>query len=251
MHSTTPRPAGSLPRVPTPTLPSADRLSIVRRRPSGVPAARAPRTAGAAAPSSGPAPNAVAGRYVLLVGLDHGPDRATIALHTGGLVEHLTTSAASVTLRRGAGPAHGRLGGADDLTFLTGALTTPLPQVPDLVLAVTPGLGGAVAAARIARRHRAPFVIVVHDLVSARPAGRYHCRRLRVAEAAERWLLPRATEVAVVNPDLSPVVRTLGVPAEHVHLLPRWTSAPAVDVDRSAARRALGWPVRPFTVVAP
>jgi len=189
--------------------------------------------------------------HVLLVGLDHGLDRATIAAHTAGLGEHLAATARSVTVRPvpGASGRAARAGG--HLAGFTTTLAARLPHVPGLVVAVVPGLAGAVAAARIADRHRVPLVLVVHDLVSARPAGRYGCRRLRVAEAAERRLLPRAAQVAVTTPDLDPVVCALGVPAGRVHLLPPWTAHPAGDVDRLAARRALGWPARPFTVVAP
>jgi len=231
VHSTSSPPPGSLRRIPAPGLPGDDLRVEVRPDPS---------------------PRRLADRHVLIVGLDHGPERSTIARHTTGIGEHLGALAASLTVRRRAADANRRLGRAGgDVAFLTATLTTPLPHAPDLVLAVTPGLGGAVAAARIARRHGVPFVLVVHDLVSARPDGRYGARGLRVAEATERRLLRRAGEVAVVNTDLGAVVRALGVPVERVHLLPQWTTPPAADVDRAAARRALGWPQRPFTVVQP
>ena len=235
MHSTSSPVPGHLRRIPVPTGSRAGEL----RRPTPPPASLAVL-------------RRLAGRHVLVVGLDHGPERATVARHTSGLVTHLDGEAASVTLRRSGRLAVGGLGRAGgDVALLTLALTTRLAHVPDLVVAVTPGLGGAVAGARIAQRHGAPLVLVVHDLVSARPAGRYGGRALRVAEATERRLLPRAAQVAVVNPDLGAVVRTLGVPSGRVHLLPRWTTLPAVGLDRRAVRRALRWPERRFTVVLP
>jgi colanic acid biosynthesis glycosyl transferase WcaI len=218
-------------------------------------------------------------RHVLLVGVDYAPERTGIAPHTTGLAEHLAQRAASVSVlagrpahpsngaasrpigaegsaphvlrvRRGALRGDGALGRAgDELSFLTAALSTALPRIPDLVLAVTPGLGGAVAAARIARRHRAPLVVVAHDLVSTRADGRCSARALRIAAATEGRLLRQAAEVAVVSPGLFEPAREHGVPLGHLHLLPHWTPAPPTSNDRVEARRALGWPTRAFTVV--
>jgi glycosyltransferase involved in cell wall biosynthesis len=153
-------------------------------------------------------------------------------------------------LRRGAVRREGspRRAG-DELSFLTAALSTALPHVPDLVLAVTPGLGGAVAAARIARRHAAALVVVAHDLVSTRAGGRYTARAVRIAAAGEGRLLRQAAEVAVVSPGLFGPAREHGVPIEHLHLLPHWTPPPPATDDRATARKALGWPTRAFTVV--
>ena len=137
----------------------------------------------------------------------------------------------------------------DELSFLTAALSTALPHVPDLVLAVTPGLGGAVAAARIARRHRCPLVVVAHDLVSTRTCEGYSGRGLRIAAATEGRLLRQAAEVAVVSPGLFTPARAHGVPVGQLHLLSHWTPAATSGSDQLAARKALGWPTRAFTVV--
>jgi glycosyltransferase involved in cell wall biosynthesis len=172
-------------------------------------------------------------------------------VHTTGIVDHLAGSAGTVTAWRGAPAGDRRTARVHRAPDLTTDRVGDVGRAPDLVIGVVPALAAAVAAARTARRHDVPLVLVVHDLVSARPTGRYGARGLRFAEAVERRVLRRAAEVAVVNPDLGAVVRTLGVPAEHVHLMPRWTGLPAADHDRAAARRALGWADRPFTVLHP
>lgn len=198
----------------------------------------------------GPSPRRVAELRVLVTALGH-RDRS-LELHTNGLIDHLVRSTSSVTVRCGARRPAGPIARAgDELALLTSALVTPRPAPLDLVVTVVPGLRGALGAARLAQRHGIPLVLVVHDLVSAHPQGRYGARNLRVAEATERRLLARAAAVAVVNADLEVVVRTLQVPVERVHLLPRWTTIPAARHDRTVARRMLGWPVRPFTVVHP
>jgi colanic acid biosynthesis glycosyl transferase WcaI len=214
----------------------------------------------------------VSNRHVLVVGTDETTDRGGIAAHTQGLAEHLARSAASVSMlatptrpptpvrtapppspptgiRIGEGAAVVRVrchppdaqGGwrraSDRLGFLTGALTATLPHVPDIVIGVTPGLGSAVTAARIARRHRVPLVLVVHDLVNARPNGMTG-RGLTLAAATERRL-SRAAEH----------LYDLGLRAEHVHLLPQWAPPDVEPIDQLTARRTLGWPSLPFTVV--
>lgn len=187
------------------------------------------------------------GPHVLLIGADATGDRCGAAAHTTGLAEHLAGTAASVSVRRQAPPQARRRRAVGDLGFLTGVLTATLPHVPDVVLGVTPGLGGAIAAARIARRHRAPLVLVVHDLLSARPRGTGG-RALTVAGAAERRVLRAAAQIAVTSPEVAERVYELGAGPERVHLLPHWAPDGAEPPDRLTARRALGWPIRPFTV---
>jgi glycosyltransferase involved in cell wall biosynthesis len=249
------------------------------------PAGQAARSRRAAIARAGG--RAAHGRHVLVVGPEETVERGGVAAHTGGLAAHLARSAASVsvlaasTRTSGAGragapvsppagvplgvgalaeagivrvrrqPTPGRGGwrrAGDELGFLTGALTATLPHLPDVVLGVTPGLGGAMAAARIARRHGAPLVLVVHDLVNARPDGTTG-RGLTVAAAAERRLLRTAAEVAVTSPEIAEHLVDLGVGSEHVHLLPHWAPDVPAPADRLAARRALGWPLRAHTVV--
>jgi glycosyltransferase involved in cell wall biosynthesis len=185
---------------------------------------------------------------VLLVGADGTGNRCGAAAHTTGLAEHLAGTAASVSVRRQAPTAQAGRSRAGELSFLAGALTATLPHVPDVVLGVTPGLGGAIAAARIARRHRAPLVLIVHDLLSVRPRETGG-RALTVAGAAERRVLRAAAQIAVTSPEVAEQVYELGVCRDRVHLLPHWAPDGAEPADRLTARRALGWPVRPFTVV--
>jgi glycosyltransferase involved in cell wall biosynthesis len=207
------------------------------------------------------------GRHLLVVGLDYAPDPIGIAPYTTGMAEHLAARAASVTVltgqARSASPAlpagdgaptvlrlrhhvparPGTLGGARRQTgFVAAALTAAPARRPDLVVAVTPGLAGALAGVRIARRHGVPLVIVVHGLST--PAG------LGVAGPLERYALRGADQVVVVSEALRSGVRACGVPDERITLLPDWSpvSAPAPTRDRTLARRALGWAADAFIV---
>ncbi|MFN0282228.1 MAG: glycosyltransferase, partial [Kineosporiaceae bacterium] len=147
---------------------------------------------------------ALAGRHVVVVGINYAPEPTGIAPYTTGMAEHLAASARSVTVLTGVPhypnwrvpPAYrwmlrcreeSRLPNDTGLlvhrmrhyvpsrqnaltragyevSFLANAATKRLRNRPDLVIAVTPSLGGAVAAVPMARRHGAKLVVVVQDL---------------------------------------------------------------------------------------
>ncbi|GAA3595117.1 glycosyltransferase family 4 protein [Kineosporia mesophila] len=140
-----------------------------------------------------------------------------------------------------------------ELTFLMNCLSTPIEQRPDVVVAVTPSLGGAVAGARVARRTGAQLIVVVQDLM-AKAATQSGISggggRVSAATAAvERYALRRADLVAVVSDAFRPQLHAYGVPDERIRLLPNWTHIHACGLSGPEARQALGWPQGVFTVV--
>jgi colanic acid biosynthesis glycosyl transferase WcaI len=139
-----------------------------------------------------------------------------------------------------------------EATFLLNALSTRVEQRPDVVIAVTPSLGGAVAGARLAKRHGSKLIVVVQDLM-AKAANQSGIRggsyAARATGAIERYALTRADRVAVVSDAFRGQLHEYGVQDEKISLLPNWTHISQVDLTRQDARRALGWPVEPFTVV--
>ncbi len=139
-----------------------------------------------------------------------------------------------------------------ELTFLANAWATRAQHRPDLVVGVTPSLGGAVAAARLAARYQAKLVIVVQDLMAkaAAQSGISGGGRASAATAAlERYALRRADRVLVVSDAFRPQLHEYGVPDERIAVLPNWSHIAPAAVGREAARAELGWPVDPFTVV--
>jgi glycosyltransferase involved in cell wall biosynthesis len=229
------------------------------------------------------------GKHLLVVGINYAPEPTGIAPYTTGTAEHLAARAASVTVltglphypawrvderylgrrrlieppARSGEPTVVRLShhvpsrqtaltrARYEATFLANALTTRLPRRPDLVLAATPSLGGAVASARIAQRYDVPLVVVVQDLM-AKAAGKSGIngggKVAALTARLERYALRQASTVAVVSDAFRSTVRGYGVHDDRIALLPNWTHiTPAVD-DRATARRALGWPQRAFIV---
>ncbi len=232
----------------------------------------------------------LSGKHVLVVGINYAPEPTGIAPYTTGIAEHLAGSAASVTVLAGMphypswtvpSSHRGRRRvvepGAPDrprvvrlahfvpkrqsalrralyeLTFMLHVLVAGrrLPQRPDLVVAVTPALGGAVAAARLARRFDVPLITVVQDLM-ARAAGQSGISGgasvSSITARIERHALRRADRVAVVAEAFRPAVERYGVVPGRIDLLPNWSHIRASTSARDEARAELGWSPSAFIV---
>ncbi|RLL66549.1 glycosyltransferase family 4 protein [Streptomyces sp. Z26] len=112
------------------------------------------------------------------------------------------------------------------------------------VLAQLPSLAGGLLGARLARRHGAPFVPVVQDLMGAAAAQsgiRGGDRAAAVAAAVERRVLRAATLTGVIHESFVDRVAAMGVPRERIRLVPNWSHVPAPSRPRAQTRRRLGW----------
>lgn len=137
-------------------------------------------------------------------------------------------------------------------TFLANAGAIALRERPDVVIGVTPSLSGGVIGARTARRHGAPFGVVVQDLVgkAARQSGIAGGGRVASsAGAVERWVLSQAAQVAVVSESFRPQMQEYGLDPGRVRLLRNWTHIGAGSRERASVRGLLGWAEDDFVVL--
>jgi colanic acid biosynthesis glycosyl transferase WcaI len=139
-----------------------------------------------------------------------------------------------------------------EATFLGNAGLMGLPKL-DAVVAVSPSLSSAWVGARLARRHRVPFGVLVQDLYgqSAKQAGIARSGAVVAAAAAraEGAVLRRADLVAVVSETFRGQIEDYGVPHGRVRLLPNWAHIPAPTRERQAVRHELGWDDDVFVVL--
>jgi colanic acid biosynthesis glycosyl transferase WcaI len=233
----------------------------------------------------------LAGRSVCVVGMNYAPEHTGIAPYTTGLAEIAAELGANVEVLTGVphypswspSPEYRwRLRAGEsrngvtvrrarhfvpskpsalprllwDGTYLLNTVTMRPRTRPDVVIGVTPSLGGAAAAARWARAYRAPLGIVVQDLVgqAARQSGMAGAGGIAGAAAkAEAALLRRADRVAIISAGMHDQVVEFGVADEKVVHFPNWThiepDAADTPVDRPAARRELGWEDDAFVVL--
>ena len=219
----------------------------------------------------------IEGKRVLIVGINYWPEPTGIAPYTTGMAEYLAEEGAKVTVLTGVPhypgwrvPSHyrrrlvarERRHGVDvlrlwhsvpremtaprragyELTFLTHAMMRGLGEHPDHVLASTPALGGALAAASVARRVGCPFTLVVQDLVAlaTEQSGIKGGGRLTAATARlEGIALRAATTVAVVSNSFIPAVEAYGVASQRIALLRNWIHITPTKLTRDEARARL------------
>nr|WP_225845142.1 glycosyltransferase family 4 protein [Streptomyces sp. HPF1205] len=185
----------------------------------------------------------------VLAGMPHYPAWRLDPAYEG--VRRVTEERAGVTVHRRAHTVPSRQTALTRALFeasvLAGAVRYP-PDTgrPDAVVAQLPSLAGAVAAARLARRHDVPFVPIVQDLMGAaarqsgiRGGGR---AAAAVAGAAERYVLRRAALVGVIHETFVPALVGSGVPADRIRVVPNWSHVRAPSRPREETRARLGWP---------
>jgi colanic acid biosynthesis glycosyl transferase WcaI len=226
------------------------------------------------------AANRLASARVLMVSINYWPEHAGIGPYATEVAEHLAALGAQVHVLAGlphypqwrVEPRYRRPGrhrellnnvnlvrlwhyvprrqgglrrAAYEASFLAHAAITDRGWKPDVVLAMTPSLGGALAAARAARRHRAPFVVIVQDLMGAAAEQSGIAGGDRVAAAAsgiERRVLSQAAAVGIVHDMFRPRVVALGASPERVHVVPNWSRIATPTVPAAEMRAKLGWP---------
>ncbi|WNI26384.1 glycosyltransferase [Streptomyces sp. ITFR-16] len=133
---------------------------------------------------------------------------------------------------------------AFEASVLAHGLVTAPALRPDAVISQMPSLAGGVIGARLARRHRVPYIPVVQDLMGAAAAQsgiRGGDRAAELASRAERYALGAAALVGVIHESFVPRVTAYGVDPGRIRLVPNWSHVQPPSGDRAATRARLGW----------
>lgn len=223
--------------------------------------------------------NGLSGREIVVVGVNFAPEHTGIAPYTTQACKHLASLGAHVSVLSGV-PHYpnwsvpsayrrkirtieqhddvtvhrlwhtvpqrqsARSRATYELTFGAHVLVAGGSARPNVVLAVVPSLAGAAAAARIAQRSKAPFVVWVQDLMgpAASQSGIAGGGRIARATAAlENWVLRQASDVVVVSAAFRQYVSAAGVPDKRIQLVPNWTHVRNSEQNRAHVRQRLGW----------
>ncbi|MFE6664621.1 glycosyltransferase [Streptomyces sp. NPDC057697] len=183
----------------------------------------------------------------VLTGMPHYPSWRTDPEYRG--VWRVVERRAGVTLhrRRHYVPSRQtalRRGLFETTVLVHGLLPPPVPPRPDAVVSQIPSLAGGVVGARLAARHRVPYVPVVQDLMGAAAAQsgiRGGGGAAAVASAAERYALRSAALVGVIHESFVPRVIGYGVDPARIRTVPNWSHVQAPSADRARTRARLGW----------
>ncbi|MFF1838421.1 glycosyltransferase [Streptomyces sp. NPDC058231] len=182
----------------------------------------------------------------VLTGMPHYPSWRTDEGYRG--VWRTAEARAGVTVhrRRHYVPTHQTAlrRGAFEATVLAHGLLAPPGGRPDAVISQMPSLAGGVIGARLARRHRVPYIPVVQDLMGAAAAQsgiRGGDRAAAVAARAERYALRTADLVGVIHESFVPRVTDYGIDPGRIRLVPNWSHVRRPSADRATTRARLGW----------
>lgn len=132
-----------------------------------------------------------------------------------------------------------------ELTWSLRALASGLSLKPDIVIAIVPALFGAYAARVIARRRRAPFGVLVHDVMSSAAAqSGYRGGRLLVNLTAllERSYLTAADSIATIHPQLAKELARLTNFHKQPAVIYNWTHVGQIPEEADLYRAAMNWP---------
>lgn len=116
---------------------------------------------------------------------------------------------------------------------------------PDVILASSPPLPVAVAAAAVAARHRVPWVMDVRDLwpeVAVAVGELSNPGMLVAAERLERWLYRSAAAITTVTDSFRDSIAAVTADPEKIHVLPNGTTllyVEAADLEPDRATLAL------------
>lgn len=224
--------------------------------------------------------HALAGRCLLLVSTNYAPEHTGIGPYATGLAEHwaargvdthvlagmphypswrldpayrgrwrATETRGGVTVHRRRHTVPARQTALRRALFEASLLAhqsvaPPRTPRPDAVVAQMPSLAGAVVAARLAHRHKVPFVPVVQDLMGAAAEQSGISggdRAAALAGRAERYALGRAALVGIIHDSFRPRVEAMGVDPARVRLVPNWSHVDRPTRPREETRARLGW----------
>lgn len=216
------------------------------------------------------------GHKILMVAMNYGPERSGTAPYTTAWAEHLAQNHRVDVV---SGPPHypewrihdgygqWRAESVENevrilrLRHFVPARTSPLHRVahetsfaarvlsqridrPDVVLAVSPPLFGAGAAARLARRWGVPFGLVVQDLYSdgVRELRSGGGRAADAISRVEQRVVSRADRVLTIHDRFATgLCERLGACADRVSVVGNWAQVPEPVRSRDDERARLGW----------
>lgn len=225
----------------------------------------------------------VTGLNVWVIGINYAPDKVGIAPYTTQMSEYLAERGANVAVTTGipyypayeVDPEYKRVVSRTEtvngvavrrlrhtvprqmtalrrvlheLSFLVHASVRTPPFEPDVIVAVTPALSGAVAATRWAKKLSCPLVVVFQDLVGPgvlqsgiAGGGKFSLLAARL----EKRVVKAAADVVVLHLGFAGYIRgyirRYGQAAERLHIIRNWSYALPAETPREKVRAELGW----------
>lgn len=220
---------------------------------------------------------------LLITGINYAPEQTGIAVQTTGLAEGLAERGWEVTVLTGIPhypawrpgpvppptladpvrvirrthfvPRRQSLGlrAAYECSWVASSVPTLIKRCEaDVILGITPSLGGAACAALGAARSRVPYALLFQDLMgrAARQSRFKHAGSVAASvEAAELFLARHAAGVGVIAEGFRSYLVARGVSANRIHLVRNPVRLRDPSREREEVRERLGWLDDDFVVL--
>ncbi len=131
-----------------------------------------------------------------------------------------------------------------EMTFYLNALFSKPSRKPNVVIASTPSLSGALLGVYFAKRYRVQLVTVVQDVLGeavTKSGLKVNSKVGKFVGDLEKLAFRNSTRVCVVSPNFKQYVETSNLPTDRILNFPNWTHISSASRTREEARAEFGW----------
>lgn len=131
-----------------------------------------------------------------------------------------------------------------ELTFYFNSLTSKPLIRPDVVIASTPSLSGALLGVHFSKKFKVPLITIVQDVLGeavTKSGLKVNARIGKIVGNVERLTFRKSGRVCIVSPNFRLYVARSKISLNHIVNFPNWTHISVSTKTREAARAEYGW----------
>lgn len=139
-----------------------------------------------------------------------------------------------------------------EFTFYVNVLASIPKNRPELIIASTPSLSGALLGVFFSKKYRIPLITVVQDVVGeavTKSGLKVGSTIGKIVGSVERVAFRNSSRVCVASPSFKQYVVQSDLRSDRIILLPNWSHIPSPTKSREESRSAFGWGENDITVL--
>ena len=139
-----------------------------------------------------------------------------------------------------------------EMTFYFNALFSKPSRKPDVIIASTPSVSGALLGVYFAKRYRVQLVTVVQDVLGeavTKSGLKVNSKVGKFVGDLEKLAFRNSTRVCVVSPNFKQYVIKSKLPSNHILDFPNWSHISSPNKTQAEAKSEFGWSEEDFVVL--